>query len=81
MSTKKLTAIFIGVAILIIAAYDVYAILAGGSEASISHTMILWSYKYPVFTFMMGFVMGHLFWRTIDNKDTKKIADFIKKDD
>ena len=80
---KKYTVYFIGLVIVAIAVYDVIVIVNGGTEASISHTMIVWSYKYPVFTFLMGFVMGHLFWRMSDTIDTKKITEFVKgqKDD
>ena len=77
MSLKKKTAIFILLTILAIAAWDVYAIVLGGHEVSISHTMIEWSYKYPIFTFLMGVVMGHLFWRMSDSKTTNKISDFV----
>jgi hypothetical protein len=68
MDVKKLTKIFIGVTIVVIAGYDVFAILDSGTEASISWTMITWSYEYPAFTFAMGFVCGHLFWRSKEPK-------------
>lgn len=60
---KKMTAIFIVVIILLIAGFDAYVLIEGGTEASISYTMFTWSKEYPVFTFAMGFTMGHLFWR------------------
>jgi hypothetical protein len=75
---KKYAAIFIGVVIIAIAIYDIIAISAGGTEASISHMMITWSYKYPAFTFLMGFTMGHLFWRM---RDTKETSELTKKDE
>lgn len=74
---KKWTVIFIFVTFAAIAGYDVYTIAVGGFETSISHTMIEWSYKYPIFTFLMGVIMGHLFWRMGDSATTKKISDFV----
>lgn len=74
MNYKKITIIFIVVMIAIIAGYDVWVIASSGSENSISMTMIEWSYKYPVFTFAMGFVMGHLFWRVRDTDGTKLLG-------
>jgi phosphatidylglycerophosphate synthase len=43
--------------------YDVYAFYKGGVRGTVSYMVIMtWSRKYPAFTFMVGFVMGHLFW-------------------
>jgi len=60
---RKHTVIFVMFTIVSIALYDVYAINQGGTEASISHLLITWSYEFPAFTFLMGFTMGHLFWK------------------
>ena len=60
---KIYTAIFMGIIMGIIILYDVYAVLNGGIESSISFLLIGWSYEYPSFTFLMGFTMGHLFWK------------------
>jgi len=81
MSIKKITQLvtfaIIPLLILLILAYDVYAILVGGTEASISSLIITASYKMPFMTFMIGFLngvlVGHLFWRMRSNKDTKEI--------
>jgi len=75
MDWKKATTIFILVMFCAVAVYDVMAIQGGGTEASISHTMIIWAYHYPLFPFLMGVLCGHLFWRMRDSVDTKKIAD------
>ena len=77
MSKAGMTKIFILVMFIVIAVWDVYVIATGGFETSISHTMIEWSYKYPIFTFLMGIVCGHLFWRMGDSSTTKKISDFV----
>ena len=83
MNWKRYTIIFIATMFIAIAAYDVLTISQGGMETSISHTMIEWSYKYPIFTFLMGVVCGHLFWRMSDTKATKEITELVhpeKKD-
>lgn len=69
MNYKKATVVFIVLAAIIIAVWDVFVIIKGGVEASISQTFITWSYNHPSMTFLMGFLMGHLFWRL---RDTKK---------
>lgn len=81
MTPKKMTVLFILVMFLVIAGYDVFIISTAGFETSISHTMIEWSYKYPIFTFLMGIVMGHLFWRMGDSRTTNKISDFVHDKD
>lgn len=65
---RKWTVLFIIATVVIIAGYDMYAIFVDGKEASISQVIIDWSYQYPSLTFLMGFVMGHLFWRMPDRK-------------
>jgi hypothetical protein len=74
---RVVTSYFILGVIFLIAGYDTFAISTAGFETSISHVMIEWSYKYPIFTFLMGVVMGHLFWRMSDSAATKKISDFV----
>lgn len=74
MNWKKYTFIFIVAVIVSIAVYDTIAISGGGTEASVSHMMIAWSYKYPAFTFLLGFTMGHLFWRMKDTKTTEQLT-------
>jgi hypothetical protein len=55
-------------AVFAILAWDVYAILVGGTEATISQLIIELSYQYPAMTFALGYVMGHLTWRVRSNK-------------
>ena len=71
MKIETITKLFIAVIIVLIAVYDVYAIIVGGTQASVSHTIITWSYDFPAFTFLMGFVMGHLFWKIRPVKEIK----------
>jgi hypothetical protein len=75
--TKLVTFAIIPLIIVLILAYDVYAIMVGGTEASISSLIIKSSYKMPFMTYMIGLLngilVGHLFWRMRSNKDTKEI--------
>lgn len=66
MQPKMVTKIFIVAVIACITVFDVIIFSRGGTESTISWVLIDWSYKYPVFPFAMGFVMGHLFWRVRD---------------
>jgi len=59
----KITVFFIIGVILLIAGYDVWVIVEHGKQASVSATLIRWSYEYPSLTFLMGFTFGHLYWR------------------
>lgn len=63
MSIKKITQIFIVCIFVVIFGYDFYAWVSGGTEATISWAVMEFSYNSPVFTFAMGFIMGHLFWQ------------------
>lgn len=65
------SAIFIIFLIVLIVIADVYLIVGGGVDESISKQIIDWSYDFPVFTFLVGFTMGHLFWKISDSKKDK----------
>jgi len=73
MSIAKTTGIVITGAILTLGLYDVYAYMEGGTEGTISHVLMSWSYNHPAFTFAFGFLCGHLFWRI--RKDPVKAED------
>ncbi len=60
---RKYTVIFIITVLALIGIYDVWVIAASGKQDSISWVVIEWSHDYPSFTFIVGFAMGHLFWR------------------
>ena len=80
MSLKKKTPLFtviaIGLFLIAITVWDVYVIVKEGTEASISYWIIDASYKYPMMTWMFGFVpgvlVGHLFWRVRNVDGTDK---------
>jgi len=77
MNAKKMTFIFICVAGIVILGYDAFVMLKSGYEASISHTIIVLAYKYPIFTFLMGLTCGHLFWRMGASKETDAIDKMV----
>ncbi len=56
---KKRTKGFVVISILVIGVYDVIALYAGGSGATISRWVIDWP-PFPVLT--CGMIIGHLFW-------------------
>lgn len=75
--TKKLTTMIIMLTVVAILGYDVYAIIKGGTEASISSVVITFAYKFPLMPFLVGVLCGHLFWRMKGNTDTKDL-DHVK---
>ncbi len=68
MDYRGVTKIFLLILIAAIAIFDSYVFIQGGTEATISHVLMSWSYAHPAFTFSIGFVCGHLFWRIRDVK-------------
>lgn len=73
----KITIIIIAAVALILGAWDIYVLIKGGTEATISHLVLVSSYKYPIIPFLGGFLSSHFWWRIKDTEETKKIADFI----
>lgn len=74
MNWKKITPFFVIAILVVIFIYDAVAIAQGGTEASVSYRIIMWSYDFPAFTFLIGFAMGHLFWRMRDTPRTEKLG-------
>lgn len=74
---------FIIFTVVVVGGYDVYAMLQGGTEGTISFMMYKWAYQYPIFTFACGFfpgvLVGHFFWRIRDTETTKIISDNSRK--
>ena len=64
----KKTPIFIIAVIAAIVVADFYFVFADGADQSISAYLIRWSKEFPSISFLMGFVMGHLFWRMPDKR-------------
>jgi len=60
---RKLTGwLIIGVAVAL-GIYDIYALTAGGAEATISVVIRQAALKNPAIPFAAGFLCGHFFWR------------------
>lgn len=64
----KKTPIFIISVIAAIIIFDFYIIFDESANESISAYLIRWSHDYPSIPFLMGFTMGHLFWRMTDKR-------------
>lgn len=63
MSKRELTGYMIPFFIVLIFGYDAYVFFTEGQDATISSVIITdWALNYPAFTFLVGFIMGHLFW-------------------
>ena len=65
------TMIIIALVIVGLIAYDAYTIIYDGIETSVSQVIINWTYEYPIFTFSMGVLFGHLMWQMKKKKLTK----------
>jgi hypothetical protein len=63
MNIKSLTKILLGITVVTLIGYDVFAVIKGGTEATISNVIIQWSYQFPAMTFGAGFLCGHLFFK------------------
>jgi hypothetical protein len=73
LNWKQITLYFIAITAAVIAGYDIFVMQVGGKEASISQQLILISYEYPIVTFLLGVICGHLFWRMKSNPGFKHI--------
>ena len=65
------TMIIIALVIVGLIAYDAYTIIYDGIDTSVSQVIINWTYEYPIFTFSMGILFGHLMWQMKKKKLTK----------
>lgn len=72
------TAMFMLVAVLAIAVFDVFIIAKKGKYESISAYIIRGSKKYPLVVLLAGIVLGHLFW-SMDSFDHLPKEEIIKK--
>lgn len=53
---------FIGATFVLWIAFDIWIGLTRGASATISEVVYNFSKKYPIFPFIVGIIMGHLFW-------------------
>lgn len=56
------TYVMIAVLILITAVYDVFALLAWGSQYTFSTVILDLAGKQPIVPLSLGVILGHLFW-------------------
>jgi len=61
MKLKNLTKVFLVGIMLIILFFDLWLVIFGGVESTISYIIYQWSFSYPLFTFLFGVICGHLF--------------------
>lgn len=60
MTVRTQTEVFICAALAVIILWDVYAVLRGGSEATISRILYDVATAYPIIPFAVGILIGHL---------------------
>lgn len=61
MVTQTKTSIIVAASILFLGLYDIYAILFGGEDASISRFMQNAGLRQPYIVLVVGFIAGHIF--------------------
>lgn len=64
-NNQKISAWAIGLTVVILGGYDIWAGVHGGYQATISWVMWDQSHTYPIIPFLMGFLCGHLFTQMI----------------
>lgn len=55
-------AFFLLVGILVVGAWDVYALFFLPPGATVSAVVQDWSHRYPILPAIVGLVVGHIFW-------------------
>ena len=62
MNTKKITVCLLLAMIAILGLWDVFAVSNNVAGDTISSIVLGTAHKYPIIPFILGIVMGHLFW-------------------
>ncbi len=62
MNTESITIIIIVVLTFLLVIYDIYALVKGGEEATISVIIGKAAMKRPIVALVWGILMGHWFW-------------------
>ena len=61
MSGKQLTVVILGIVIIFLIIYDIFALTFFGIDSTISVVLNAWSFQaHPLFTFSFGMVIGGL---------------------
>lgn len=58
-----MTRYFVIFLIVLVVLYDVLIICYAGGDASISTCVRQWAQEYPIVTFAIGVIIGHLLWK------------------
>lgn len=61
MTAKNKTQILIALTVLIWIAWDIWTYFHNGNPSTESATLYKWSYRVPGVSFLLGLLMGHLF--------------------
>lgn len=62
MNISNLTITVLVCALVSLIGYDIYAVIQGGTHATISWTLWTYSHQYPILPLGAGIILGHLFW-------------------
>lgn len=60
------TKLFIAFTVFAIMAYDIFALIKWGVPGTISAHLLSLAKEYPITSFGMGVLMGHLYWPNVD---------------
>lgn len=56
---------FIVFVLILIFGVDFWLLVKKGYKATVSATLLRWGKDYPVIPFLLGIVMGHLYWNNL----------------
>jgi hypothetical protein len=56
-----MTHVFILASVVLWAAFDLIALATGGVGSTISRVILAWHWRYPWVSFVVGILIGHLF--------------------
>lgn len=62
MELQSVTAIIMVATLVLLLAWDVYALVKQGGKVTISYIMAATSLKFPLIPFAWGLLTGHFFW-------------------
>jgi 1-aminocyclopropane-1-carboxylate deaminase/D-cysteine desulfhydrase-like pyridoxal-dependent ACC family enzyme len=63
------TVVMMVAALIVLLAYDIFAAVTAGTNATISWMLWTLSHKWPIIPFSVGFLCGHLFFSQVDAND------------
>lgn len=62
LKLRVITKIILISFVIILSMYDIWALIFGGVDATISRIVLSYAKDYPIIPFAFGVVCGHLFW-------------------